>query len=187
MIIGLTGCIGAGKSTVAKMFAEYDYAIQDSDKVVHEIYANDGRCIELIDLAFPNVVKNDVVDRVALRQHIQENPEDKEKLENIIHPIVKQYRENFIKANSDCVLDVPLLFEAGVYKECDIIVVVACGEEIRKQRVLDRGQTEAVFEMFNNAQLEQDEKIAHAHFVIYTDTALENTQQQVRDVVDQLL
>ena len=187
MIIGLTGCIGAGKSTVAKMFQNYEFAMQDSDKIVHDIYDNDMATISLIGTTFPGVVKQDKVDRVAMRMHIQENPEDKEKLEAIVHPVVKQYRQNFIAKNSNCILDVPLLFEAGIYEEVDVIVVVACDEETRKQRVLERGQTQAVFEMFNNAQYEQDEKIAQAHFVIYTDTDLKDTQQQVRDVVDQLL
>ncbi len=186
MIIGLTGCIGAGKSTVAKMFENYDYAVQDADAVVHYIYTKDSRAIEMVNLSFDGVVVNGAVDRSLLREHITKNPEDKEKLEQIIHPIVQEYRKNFIGRNLNCVLDVPLLFEAGVFKECDVIVVVACGEEIRKQRVMDRGHTESVFEMFNNAQMEQDEKIAGADFVVYSDTDIMDTEQQVRDIIEQL-
>ena len=89
MIIGLTGCIGAGKSTVAKMFEDYEFAMQDSDKIVHDIYDNDMATIELIGTTFPGVVKKDKVDRIAMRMHIQENPEDKERLEAIVHPVVK--------------------------------------------------------------------------------------------------
>ena len=81
----------------------------------------------------------------------------------------------------------PLLFEAGIYEEVDVIIVVACDEETRKQRVLERGQTEAVFEMLIMRNMSKTKKIAQAHFVIYTDTDLKDTQQQVRDVVDQLL
>src|SRR6478752_3204659 len=127
-ILGLTGSIGMGKSTTAKLFAEEGVPVHDADAAVHALY--EGKAAPLIEAAFPGTTANGKVDRQKLGSVVVGDPEALKRLEAIVHPLVAQARDRFLaKARLDgaktAVLDIPLLFEVGADKLVDAVVVVS--------------------------------------------------------------
>ena len=160
--VGLTGSIGMGKSTVANMFKNYGFPVFDADKVVHDLYKKGGAAINTIKNFYPEAVINNTVNREILRSFIVENPDKIGELESLIHPLVGAERDSFLKTNKNkeiLVFDVPLLFETGLNKIMDIVVVVSAPYHIQLERVLSReGMTEKIFEGLLAKQLSDDEK-----------------------------
>jgi dephospho-CoA kinase len=187
LIIGLTGSIGMGKSTTAQFFLEAGIPVHDADYAVHELY--EGNAAPLINKAFPNTMREGKVDRDALFSHLVNSPLAMKQLEAIIHPLVKQHREEFmakaIKAGARIiVLDVPLLFETATNKDCDIILVVSAPLSVQKHRVLARvGMTEERFQTILSKQMPDSQKRQRAHFMIDTGRGLLQAKQQVNDVL----
>jgi dephospho-CoA kinase len=192
IVVGLTGSIGMGKSTVAKMFAEEGAPWFDSDAAVHELYAAGGAAVAPVKAAFPGVARDGAIDRVALSAKVVGNPEALAKLEAIVHPLVRQAQANFLAAHRAAgaplaVLDIPLLFESTGTQGVDKIVVVSAPAEVQRARVLSRpGMTEEKFERLLARQTPDAEKRAGADFVIETGGSLDDTRQQVRAVLDAL-
>jgi len=183
LVIGITGSIGSGKSTVAEMFVERGFAIQDADKVVHDIYEQDKQTISKINTEFLGCVKEGKVDRNKLKQIISNNPENKIKLERIVHPVVAKRRDEFIKKYKKCILDVPLLFEVGVDECCDVIITTYCPDNIRRKRVLKRGYNADIFEILNGSQMLQSDKITHSDIIIDTSKPIIITKQEVNEII----
>ncbi len=187
LIIGLTGSIGMGKSTTANFFREAGLPVHDADQAVHELY--ESKAVPFIEEAFPNSVNAGKVDRNALFSQVSNNPDAMKQLEAIIHPLVKQHRDDFIiqvaKAGTRAVvLDIPLLFEIGADKDCDVVVVVTAPEFVQKQRVMARkGMTEARFQTILKKQMPDSQKRKRAHFIIDTGRGLEAAKRQVNDVL----
>ena len=126
LLVGVTGSIGMGKSTVAQMFKEHGYGVYNADDTVHYIYENDGEVIEKVERKFPGSTKNGVVNRLALRDILNKDPDKFRDLEQIVHPVTRKYQIIYIKklieeGKMGCVLDIPLLFETGGEKYVDII------------------------------------------------------------------
>jgi dephospho-CoA kinase len=192
IVIGLTGSIGMGKSTVAQMFAEEGAPAFDSDAAVHALYAPGGAAVAPVEAAFPGVVKDGGVDRDALSARVVRDDAAIKRLESIVHPLVRQAQAEFLQKNRDAgtrcvVLDIPLLFESGGAKLVDKVVVVSAPAEIQRERVLARpGMTPEKFEAILARQTPDAEKRAVADFVIDTGGALEDTRAQVRGVLDAL-
>ena len=186
LVVGITGSIGSGKSTVAEMFAGRGFAVQDADKVVHEIYESHDATISKIKTEFIDCVIDGKVDRDKLKQIIKANPEKRKVLEDIVHPAVASFREEFVSKNDKCVLDVPLLFEAGVDEYCDVIIVTHCDDKVRRKRVIAKGVDGDIFEMLNNAQMTQQEKISKSDIDIDTNRPLVIIKGQVSEIIDQL-
>ena len=92
LLVGITGSIGMGKSTVAKMFKEHGYGIYNADDTVHYIYENDGEVIEKVEKQFPGSTKNGVVNRLALRDILNKDPDKFRDLEQIVHPVTRKYQ-----------------------------------------------------------------------------------------------
>ena len=188
LIIGLTGSIGMGKSTTAKMFREAGVPVYDADAAVADLYETGGAAVQPLEAAFPGVTKDGAVDREALRQRVLGNDEAMAKLNSIVHPLVGADRIHFFKAAEDAkadmvVLDIPLLYETGLDAACDAVAVVAAPEEVQRQRVLDRGaMTEAEFQTILTRQLPDAEKRARATYIIPT-TSLEAARRAVKDVL----
>jgi dephospho-CoA kinase len=141
IVIGLTGSIGMGKSTTAKLFEAEGVPVADSDAIVHALYA--GKAAPLIEAAFPGVVVNGTVDRTKLSGHVIGKPEAMKMLEAIIHPLVRQAQDAFIQNTiasgaQFAVLDIPLLFETDATNRVDKIVVVTVPADIQRARVLAR-------------------------------------------------
>jgi dephospho-CoA kinase len=190
IVIGLTGSIGMGKSTVARMFAEAGAPVFDSDAAVHTLYAPGGAAVGPVDAAFPGVAKNGAIDRAALSARVLGEPSAIRTLEAIVHPLVARARSAFLAANAGApwvVLDIPLLFESGGERAVDKVVVVSAPEAVQRARVLAReGMSAEKFEAIMARQTPDAEKRARADFVIETDVPLEVTRSQVCAVLDAL-
>jgi dephospho-CoA kinase len=186
--LGLTGSIGAGKSTTARMFAELGCAVWDADLAVHRLYAAGGAAVEPMAEAFPSAVRDGAVSRDVLRALIESDPSALTRIEAIVHPLVQKDRDVFAdRAESDIVVfDIPLLFETGAEQQFDAVACVHVQEDIQRRRVLARGSmTEAQLDVILSKQLPAAEKAARADFVIETDT-LDHAREQVQSVVDQI-
>ena len=192
IIIGLTGSIGMGKSTVAKMFAEEGALAFDSDAAVHKLYAGGGEAARAVEAAFPGVSKDGVIDRALLSPRVIDNPAALKRLEQIVHPFVRQAQVEFAEAQREAgaryvVFDIPLLFETKGADLVDKIVVVSAPAEVQRTRVLARpGMSAEKFEQLLARQTPDAEKRARADFVINTGASLGETRAQVRAVLDAL-
>lgn len=184
-VLGLTGSIGMGKSTTARMFADEGCALWDADAAVHRLYDVNGAAVAPIQGAFPDAVQDGAVSRLILKEIISQTPEALKKIESIVHPLVAQDRAAFLEqATADIVvLDIPLLFETGGQARVDATVCVFVDDDTQRQRVLERGtMTPAQFEAIKAKQMPAAEKRALADYVIETDT-IEHARAQVQDVV----
>lgn len=186
--LGLTGSIGMGKSTTARMFAAEGCAVWDADAAVHRLYAAGGAAVDPIAKAFPNAVQDGAVSRVALKQIIAADPDALKVIESIVHPLVAQDRAEFRQtATADILIfDIPLLFETGGEVLMDAVACVSIPSDEQKMRVMQRGtMTEAQFEQIRAKQMPNAEKCARSDYVIVTDT-LDHARVQVQDVVRQI-
>lgn len=187
-LLGLTGSIGMGKSTTARLFAEEGCAVWDADAAVHRLYAKGGAAVAPMAAAFPTAITGEEVSRPALKAIIAEDPTALERIEAIVHPLVGQDRVEFLRsAKSDiAVLDIPLLFETGGDARMDGTVCVTVPEAEQRRRVLERGtMTDAQFEAILAKQMPSAEKCARADFVVETDT-LDHARAEVRSIVAQI-
>jgi len=192
IIVGLTGSIGMGKSTVTKMFAEEGAPGFDSDAAVHALYARGGAAVAPVEAAFPGVTRDGAIDRDALSKRVVGDEAAIKQLEQIVHPLVRQAQAEFLQANCDAgvpvvILDIPLLFEGAGAKFVDKIVVVSAPSALQRERVLARpGMTPEKFEAILARQTPDAEKRARADFIIDTGASFEATRAQVRAVLDAL-
>ena len=190
LCIGLTGSIGMGKSTTAQLFREEGISVLDSDQIVHDLYS--GAAVKPIENTFPDVVENGVVNRNKLAEAVLNNAKALKNLEQIVHPLVWQERENFLKTCVErgeriIVYDIPLLFETGADKSVDVIIVVAASPENQAARVLARpGMTQQKFNAIKAKQFDDQLKYTRADYIIDTDKGLEAARQQVHDILNQL-
>jgi dephospho-CoA kinase len=185
--LGLTGSIGMGKSTVARMFADEGVPVFDADASVHALQGPEGDLVDEIEAHFPGTTGPRGVDRGALAERVLGEPEALRRLEALIHPAVARERQLFLGAHSRApvvLLDIPLLFETGGWKEVDKIAVVSAPPEAQRERVLARpGMTAEKFEKILARQMPDSEKRSRADFVIPTGGSLEETRQAVRRIV----
>ena len=185
--LGLTGSIGMGKSTTARMFAEAGCDVWDADAAVHRLYGPGGAAVAPVGALFPDAVEGGTVSRVVLKQIIAASPDALKQIEAIVHPLVADDRADFrTNATSDIlVFDIPLLFETGGNKAMDAVACVSVSAEIQKSRVMERGtMTEAQFEQIREKQMPNDQKVAQSDYVIVTDTPEHAREQVARIVAD---
>lgn len=189
-IIGLTGSIGMGKSTVAAMFADAGIPVFCADTEVRVMQGPGGELVPAIEAAFPGSTGPEGVDRDRLGHQVFADKAALARLEAIVHPAVAAKRAAFLKDNADkraVVFDIPLLFERGGHESVDMIVVVSAPEEVQRARVLARsGMTVEKFEHIYGLQLHDSEKRARADHVIDTGTILEETRAQVMALIASL-
>ena len=185
--LGLTGSIGMGKTTVARMFAEEGVPVFDADAVVHRLQGREGALVAKIEAHFPGTTGGEGVDRTALAERVLDDSEALRRLESLVHPAVAREREAFLETHSDgafVVLDIPVLFEKGGWSEVDRIAVVSAPYDVQRARVLARpGMTEEKFAHILALQMPDAEKRARADFVIPTGGPLEETRASVRRIV----
>lgn len=189
ILIGLTGSIGMGKSTTAAMFREAGVPVYDADAAVHALYAKGGAAVGPVGEAFPGVVKDGAVDREALRQRVLGDPEALKRLNAVVHPLVGLDRVGFFKSAEEAgadmvVLDIPLLFETGGDRNVDAVVVVSCGPDVQRDRVLAReGMSPERLAAILAQQTPDAEKRQRADFVVDTGHGLEAARAQVKDII----
>jgi dephospho-CoA kinase len=187
LVLGITGGVAAGKSTVAAMFGEEGAAVFDADQAVHALYR--GVAAPVIEAAFPGTTTGGVVDRSKLAAIVTKDRTALARLEAIVHPLVRAAEEAF-RADAEsagyrvAVLDIPLLFETNADKRVDAVVVVTASDEIQRQRLGRRGgMSEAVLAALIARQTSDAEKRRRAHFIIDAGGELEATRNAVRAVL----
>jgi dephospho-CoA kinase len=189
-ILGLTGSVGMGKSATAAMFAAEGVPVHDADAAVHRLYS--GTAAAAIEAAFPGTTADGTVDRTKLAQRVFGDPAAMLRLEELVHPLVRREEERFLgeaeKSGAPvAVLDIPLLYETGVEKRCDAVVVVSAPPELQRERVMARpGMTAEKFAAILAKQMPDQEKRAKADFVVDTSRGFEPARAQVREILAQV-
>lgn len=190
LIIGLTGSIGMGKSTIADMFAEEGIAVFDADAAVHKLQGPGGLLLEDIEKLFPGTTGPDGVDRSKLGKMVLGHPEKLKKLEQLVHPAVARMRSAFLAEHAGddmIVFDIPLLFEKGGAESVDVILVVSAPAHIQRERVLSRpAMDEDRFEQILSLQTPDHEKRARAHQIIDTGQSIEATRADLKNFIETL-
>ena len=190
LVIGLTGSIAMGKSTVADYLRRSGLPVCDADAIVHELYRRGA--VADIERAFPGTTGQEGVDRQRLSQILTADPAALKTLEAIVHPLVRARECEFLRTAQAsgaraAVLEVPLLFEVGTNRMVDIVMVVSARPEIQKERVMERpGMTEEKLKLILSRQMPDAEKRAKADFVIDTSGSFEETYKQVDQVLQAL-
>ena len=189
IILGLTGSIGMGKSTTAKLFAEAGVPVYDADAAVHRLY--EGEAVPVIEAAFPGTTVNGKVDRDRLSAQVVHDPAAIKRLEGIVHPMLGASRQKFLHDAEQsgapvAVVDVPLLYETGGEKRVDAVVVVTTSPEIQRQRILARdNMTGEKLDAILARQLPDAEKRQRADFVVDTSHGLDPVRARIRDILAQ--
>src|ERR1700688_3906523 len=189
IILGLTGSIGMGKSTTAKLFEEAGVPVYDADAAVHKIY--EGEAAPAIEAAFPGTTANGKVDRDKLSGKVVHDPAAMKRLEQIVHPMLGASRQKFLDDAEQSgapvvVVDVPLLFETGGEKRVDAVVVVTTTLENQRMRILARGtMTKEALDALLARQMPDQEKRKRADFVVDTSHGLDPVRARIRDILDQ--
>jgi dephospho-CoA kinase len=189
IILGLTGSIGMGKSTTAKLFAEAGVPVYDADATVHALY--EGEAAPSIEAAFPGTTVDGKVDRARLSARVVPDPSAMQQLEGIVHPMLGASRQKFLREAEQsgapvAVVDVPLLYETGGEKRVDAVVVVTTTPEIQRQRILARdNMTGEKLDAILARQLPDAEKKKRADFVVDTSHGLDPVRARIRDILDQ--
>ena len=190
LIVGLTGSIGMGKSTVAAMFERAGVPVFDADREVRAMQGPGGELVDAIEREFPGSTDAEGVLRDRLGQQVFADPQALARLEGIVHPAVAEKRGAFLieHAGQDMVVfDIPLLFEKGGSEAVDAVVVVSAPAEVQRQRVLARpGMTPEKFAHILSIQVPDIEKRERADHVIDTGTSIAETEAAVRALIEKL-
>lgn len=190
IIIGLTGSIGMGKSTVADMFEKHGVPVFDADAEVRKMQAPGGELLPAIEAEFPGSTGPQGVNREALGEQVFGDKQALLRLEAIVHPAVAAKRAEFLIEHGNApiiVFDIPLLFEKGGHEQVDKIVVVSAPDNVQRERVLAReGMTPEKFAHILAIQTPDEEKRERADFVIDTGVTLPETEAQVVQLIEEL-
>ena len=187
IVLGLTGSIGMGKSTTAKLFVEAGVPVYDADATVHMIY--EGEAAPAIEAAFPGTTVDGKVDRTKLSAKVVHDAAAMKRLEQIVHPMLRAYHQKFLDEAEQsgapvAVVDVPLLFETGGEKRVDAVVVVTTSPEVQRERILARdNMTAEKLEAILARQLPDAEKRKRADFVVDTSHGLDPVRARIQDIL----
>jgi dephospho-CoA kinase len=187
IVLGLTGSIGMGKSTTAKLFAEAGVPVYDADATVHQIYQ--GEAAPVIEAAFPGTTVDGKVDRARLSAKVVHDPAAMKQLEALVHPMLRAHHQKFLDEAERsgapvAVVDIPLLFETGGEKRVDAVVVVTTSPEIQRERILGRdNMTAEKLDHILARQMPDAEKRKRADFVVDTSHGLDPVRSRIRDIL----
>jgi dephospho-CoA kinase len=190
LVVGLTGSIGMGKSTVAARLRALGVAVCDADAEVHRLY--EGAAASAIEAEFPGTTSAGRVDRQKLATALLADPDRFKRLEAIVHPLVLEAERAFLRVEAQkgaslAVIEVPLLLETGGERRVDVVIVVSAPAEAQRERVLLRpGMTLARLEQMLGRQMPDAEKRARADFVVDTGGSFADTDAQVDRIVESL-
>lgn len=186
-VLGLTGSIGMGKTTTARLFAEEGVPVHDADAAVHRLY--EGEAVPLIEKAFPGTTRAGRVDREKLAREVIGDADALKRLEAIVHPLVREEERRFLAAaKADgakvVVLDIPLLYETGGKERVDAVVVVTAPAEVQRARVLERpGMTVEKLDSLIAKQMPDAEKRRRADFLVDSGQGIDHARGQVRQIL----
>ena len=189
-ILGLTGSIGMGKSTVAAMLRARGIAVFDADAEVHRLYSNEA--VPLVEEAFPGTTTEGRVDRALLAAALARSSDGFKKLEAIVHPMVKSAERSFLHAEAArgaeiAVLEIPLLYETGLDAKVDAVLVVSASPETQRERVLARpGMSDARLDSLLARQMPDDEKRRRSNFVVDTNGSIAETEATISAIIKHL-
>lgn len=190
-ILGLTGGIATGKSTIAKMFAQEGVPIFDADAYVHALYQS-PQMIAQIEDQFPEAVIDEIIDRKILGRMVFSDDKKLKTLEGLLHPKVRQAELDFIEkhrcAGKKAVLmDIPLLFESEAHGLCDLTIITDCEPATQRARVLARPfMSEEKLDAILARQMPRQERLERADMVISTDQSFERCEAQVKEIISSL-
>ena len=186
--VGLTGSIGTGKSTVEQIFKELGVPVIDADEVVHQLLKRKDIKEKIVKLLGDVLDKNGEIDRKKVAKIVFSNPEKRKQLEQIIHPEVFKYIQNWLKEQEKinpkgfAIVSVPLMIETGSYKNYDKIIVVYAPKELQLKRLIKKGMTREEAEKRIKAQMDIEDKIKYADFIIDNTGSLEELEQNVKQL-----
>lgn len=187
IVLGLTGSIGMGKSTVAKMFARAGAPVFDADAEVHRLQGRGGKLVAAIEAAFPGTSGPHGIDRAVLGKVVLGDRAALHRLERIVHPAVAESRYRFLqrhRARKLVVLDIPLLFEKKGWRQVDAVAVVSAPAWKQARRVLARpGMNPLKLRHIRSLQTPDHVKRARADFIIDNGGSIERTRAAVRHLV----
>lgn len=189
-VLGLTGSIGMGKSTTAKMFSEAGIPVYDADATVHRLY--EGEAVAAIEAAFPGTTVDGKVDRTLLSSRVVHNRDAMQQLERIVHPLLVAHHKRFLddaeKSGAPvAVVDIPLLYETGGEQRVDAVVVVSTTPDVQRERILARdGMTPEKLDAILTKQMPDEEKRRRADFVVDTSHGLEPVRVRVHEILEQV-
>lgn len=187
-VIGLTGSIGMGKSVLAAQWKSIGVPVHDADKIVHDLMQPNGAAFLHVQNAFPSVIINGKIDRKTLGKIVFNDPEKRELLENIIHPLVRQSSNHFIamcrkRRLPICILDIPLLFETGRDMDMDEIICVSAPRWVQKRRVLSRkNMTEDKFKAIVKTQLPDYRKRLMSDHIVISARGKRHTLNRIKQI-----
>lgn len=191
LLLGLTGSIGMGKSTTAKLFQEAGVPVYDADATVHKVY--EGEATAAVEAAFPGSTANGKVDRQKLSGMVVNNPDAMKRLETVVHPMLRSHQLKFLEDAEKsgapvAVLDVPLLYETGGEHRVDAVVVVTTTPEIQRERILAReNMTPDKLDAILARQLPDAEKRKRADFVVDTSHGLDPVRQRIGEILREVV
>ena len=191
MLLGLTGSMGMGKSTTAKLFAEAGVPVYDADATVHLVY--EGEAAPAMEAAFPGSTVNGKVDRQKLSAMVVNNPEAMAQLEKIVHPMLRSHQQKFLSEAEKsgapvAVLDIPLLFETGGENRVDAVAVVSTTPEIQRARILERpNMTPEKLDAILARQMPDAEKRKRADFIVDTGHGLDPVRERIREILAEVV
>lgn len=197
IVIGITGSIGMGKSTVAQMLRDQGVPVHDSDVAVHALLAAGGAGVAPVAQVFPQALQkdaqgNDAIDRKKLGSLVFGDDAARKKLEHILHPLVRAQADVFLeqergRGTAMAGLDIPLLFETGGEDRVDVTLCVSAPKEVQEARVMARpGMSAEKFAQIVASQMPDDEKRKRADYVVDTGTSLDDTKKQLEDILRDL-
>ena len=190
-ILGLTGSIGMGKSTTAKLFTEAGVPVYDADAAVHKIY--EGEAAPAIEAAFPGTTVDGRVDRAKLSAKVVHDQAAIKRLEQIVHPMLGASRKKFLEQAEASgapvvVMEIPVLYETGGEKRVDAVVVVSTDPATQRERILARGtMTSEALDGILARQLPDAEKRKRADFVVDTSHGLDPVRTAIRDILAEVV
>jgi dephospho-CoA kinase len=192
IVIGLTGSVGMGKSTAARFLKRMGLPVHDADRAVHRLMAKGGAAVAAVEAAFPGVTQDGAVDRKRLAARVFGHPAEMKRLEAILHPMVRRAERRFLalcrsRQEPIAVLDIPLLYETGGEKRCDLVIVLSAPQFLQDQRVLRRpGMSPERLAEIKAKQMPDAEKRKRADIVIHTGLGLRRTRTVLLHVLRKL-
>lgn len=190
LVIGLTGGIGTGKSTAARILNGFGLPIYSADQAVHDLLAKGGKAVKPVTRLFPESLKRGAIDRKILGPLVFGKPDKLKRLEAVLHPLVHKAEAVFLKqARRDgaaaAILEIPLLFETGAQKRCDFVICVTAPRAVQKERVLRRaGMTEAKFNAILRHQMKDAARRERADHVVPTQGGHADTKKRLARILN---